>query len=149
MMSNILKLKWAMWGFISGLSLGLLYAVLSKQRSNLENHAMADVTKVAQQFIRNRISHADSLNYGMFSNSMIDFHRASGMPDPSAYSRYIQSVDPLDSAELLGVVLLDQDRARVFVGQVKGQDFSIVVYKFIKQATEWKFNGYEFDYDFE
>ena len=69
------------------------------------------------------------------------------MSDPKIYANYIQSVDPVAFVDIVGVVLLSSDTARVFVDQGKEQESSIIAHRFVKEPSGWKFDDYEFQND--
>ncbi len=131
--------------YASRLSSPAVNKVIDKS-ANFTEKDEYEIKKVANQFLENRISRLDTLNYSIFSDSMLKINEASGFPGPVAYAKYIQSVYPLDFAEVIGIVLLNGDSARAFVKDY-GKDTSIVIYNFIRQSSGWKFNGYVFSHD--
>jgi hypothetical protein len=119
---------------------------LNEQRT-FSYEAQEEVKQVAHELLNNRVQKADTLNVNLFSKWLLEFYRDAKMSDPRIYANYIQSVDPVDYADIIGIVLLTSDTARVFVDQGKEEDSSINVYRFIKEQSGWRFDNYEFKSD--
>jgi hypothetical protein len=98
---------------------------------------------VAQEFIENMVSNADSRNYRLFSDSMLKVYKSSGLSDSNRYAKHVQSLEGwIDSAKVLRVSFLSPDRAKVFVKEF-GPDTSTSVYNFVKESSGWKVNGFD------
>ena len=139
---------WMVLGIAIGLIVGISLSKLSKKPEHF-NSNYKEAFDIVQQFVKNRILHSDTSNFRLFSKSSLEKWGTAGITDAVTWASYIQIADPIDTAEIAGIVLRERDTARVFVGQSKGDNFVVKVYQFIKELKEWKFSGYEFDYESE
>ncbi len=155
------KLVWLLMGFVAGSGFGILagnYLSHVKSSTTYKKTAVAkdqkdtELEKAAKNFLMHYIAHADSINYLLFSKYMIERYKSLGAFDPISYANLVNIEPRPDSAEILGIVTLAPESARVFVGMDwfrQTDAFYIKALGFVKELNGWKFNGFDYEYETE
>lgn len=129
--------------------LGDYLKVLEKKHLNEKND---DLENVAKYLIATNVSRSYSSNFRLWSDSLKAAYRANGHVDKMKPEKLLCGWRP-DSSKIYSVVYLRPNTARVFVkefGERNNQDptciklGSIVIYNFIKENSDWKFNGFDY-----
>ena len=142
-MAKTKGLKGPVWGLVFGLVLTL--PQIAQAQESPELAAKDSVTQVTLQYLYNAVTHGDSLNFWLFSDSMKGLHSFVGVDGAARYQEWMRPVVKFDSARILDVVLWTLDTASAYVetyGPKACAYHPIEILKFVQEGGNWKFDGF-------
>ena len=126
---------------------------LSKLEEKHLNEKNSDLEGVANYLIATNVTRTYASNFRRWSDSLKATYRATGSIDQLKVEKLMCGWRP-DSCKIYEIKYLKPNRSRVFVKEFaeRGNQApsciklgSMVIYNFIKENDDWKFNGFDYE----